>query len=63
MDADAIKGQVVLEPERSRVALRLCPPHRWGCPVIMKLDPEHVAWTCAWCGEVAKSDDVGVRPA
>jgi hypothetical protein len=43
--------------------LRLCPPHRWGCPVIMKLDPEHVAWTCGLCGAVAVSDDPAVRPA
>lgn len=40
-----------------------CPPHRWGCPVIMKLDPEHVAWTCGRCGAIATSDDPIVRPA
>jgi hypothetical protein len=34
-----------------------CPPHDWGCPVIMKLDPEHVAWTCRRCGAIATSAD------
>jgi hypothetical protein len=43
--------------------LPVCPPHAWGCPVIMKADPEHVAWTCARCGEITTSADVGVRPA
>ena len=43
--------------------LRLCPPHRWGCPVIMELDPEQVAWTCGQCGLIAVSDDLAVRPA
>jgi hypothetical protein len=43
--------------------LALCPPHRWDCPVIMKLDPEHVAWTCARCGSVATTEDPGVSPA
>jgi hypothetical protein len=38
-------------------ALQLCPPHEWGCPVIMKLEPELVAWTCARCGEMAKAPD------
>ena len=40
-----------------------CPPHRWGCPVIMKLDPEHVAWTCGRCGAIATTEDLAVRPA
>jgi hypothetical protein len=31
---------------------RFCPPHRWGCPVVMKLDPDSVAWTCAGCGSI-----------
>jgi hypothetical protein len=43
--------------------LQLCPPHAWGCPVIMKLDPEHVAWTCGRCGAIAKTGDPAVRPA
>ena len=43
--------------------LRLCPPHRWGCPVTMKLHPEHVAWTCGQCGTIATSDSHEVRPA
>jgi hypothetical protein len=30
-----------------------CPPHAWGCPVVMKLDPRSVAWTCAGCGAIA----------
>jgi hypothetical protein len=43
--------------------LALCPPHEWGCPVIMKLDPEHVAWTCGRCGAIATTDDARERPA
>jgi len=30
-----------------------CPPHMWGCPVVMKVDPRSVAWTCASCGAIA----------
>ncbi len=43
--------------------LRLCPPHRWGCPVVMKVDPEHVAWTCGRCGLVRATSDVSVTPS
>jgi hypothetical protein len=43
--------------------LALCRSHDWRCPVIMKLDPEHVGWTCARCGAIATSDDPAVRPA
>jgi hypothetical protein len=43
--------------------LALCPPHEWRCPVIMKLDPDHAAWTCARCGAIATTDDPAVRPA
>jgi hypothetical protein len=43
--------------------LRVCPPHRWGCPVVMELDPDHVAWTCGLCGVIATTDDPAVRPA
>jgi len=43
--------------------LQFCPPHAWGCPVIMKLDPEHVAWTCRRCGTIATTADPAVRPA
>jgi hypothetical protein len=32
---------------------RECPPHDWRCPVIMKTNPDHVAWTCAVCGAIA----------
>jgi hypothetical protein len=46
-------------PEQSS----LCPPHAWRCPVIMKLDPDHVAWTCARCGAMGLSDDLALRPA
>jgi hypothetical protein len=42
--------------------LQPCPPHAWASPVIMKLDPEHVAWTCARCGAIATTDDPSVRP-
>ncbi len=40
-----------------------CPPHAWGCPVIMKTDPDHVAWTCGRCGAIAVSDDPADKPA
>jgi len=55
--------QVLLDPELRTPVFILCPSLRWGCPVIMELDPEHVAWTCGRCGLVATSDDLGVRPA
>ncbi len=42
--------------------LALCPPHRWDCPVFMKLDPGHVGWTCARCGTIATTRDPGVSP-
>jgi hypothetical protein len=42
--------------------LALCPPHRWDCPVIMKLDPGQVGWTCARCGAIATTRDPGIRP-
>ena len=40
-----------------------CRSHAWGCPVIMKTDPEHVAWTCRRCGAITITDDPAVRPA
>jgi hypothetical protein len=43
--------------------LALCPPHAWGCPVVMKVDPERVAWTCGRCGEIATTADHASRPA
>lgn len=43
--------------------LQPCPPHQWGCPVVMKLDPEHVAWTCRRCGAIALTDGPAVKPA
>jgi hypothetical protein len=43
--------------------LQPCPPHVWGCPKVMKVDPEHVAWTCERCGAIALTSDPSVRPA
>ena len=43
--------------------LRTCPPHEWRCPVVMKVDPAHVAWTCSLCGAIATSDDMAAKPA
>jgi hypothetical protein len=43
--------------------LQMCPEHAWSCPKVMKLDPEHVAWTCERCGAIAMSDHPAVRPA
>jgi hypothetical protein len=31
--------------------------------VIMKLDPERVAWTCAVCGVIATTTDPSVKPS
>jgi hypothetical protein len=53
----------VLDRSADEAPRALCPPHDWRCPVIMKLDPEHVAWTCARCGAMALSDDLALRPA
>jgi hypothetical protein len=39
-----------------------CPPHAWGCPVVMKLDPRSVAWTCAGCGAIVTVPDGGPPP-
>ncbi len=27
-------------------------PHRWQCPVIMKTDPDFIAYTCSQCGAI-----------
>lgn len=43
--------------------LQPCPPRAWDSPVIMKLDPEHVAWTCSRCGAIAVTTDPASRPA
>jgi hypothetical protein len=43
--------------------LQPCPPHEWDCPVIMKLDPDHVAWTCRRCGAICLTDDLSIKPA
>ena len=42
--------------------LQLCPPHDWRCPVVVKLDPCDVAWTCARCGSIT-TEDQAARPA
>jgi hypothetical protein len=39
----------------------VCPPHLWGCPVVMKVDPRSVAWTCASCGAIVTTA-VGAEP-
>lgn len=38
-----------------------CRIHAWVCPVIMKTDPDRVAWTCARCGAVC-TKGIGERP-
>jgi len=43
--------------------LQGCPPHAWGCPKVMKLDPDYVAWTCGRCGAIATTGDPAVKPA
>jgi hypothetical protein len=51
-----------MDHERSRTE-RNCPPHAWGCPVVMKLDPRSVAWTCAGCGAIITAPVGGPPPA
>jgi hypothetical protein len=41
---------------------RACPPHAWDCPVLMKLDPRSVAWTCAKCGAIVTVPVGAPRP-
>lgn len=45
-----------LHPERH------CSPHTWDCPVLMKLDPSAVAWTCAGCGAIVTAPVGAPRP-
>jgi hypothetical protein len=49
-----------MDHERIRTE-RSCPPHTWGCPVVMKIDPRSVAWTCAGCGAIVTAP-VGAPP-
>jgi hypothetical protein len=42
--------------------LVLCPPHQWRCPVVTKVEPHHVAWTCVRCGALGVSDDLATGP-
>jgi hypothetical protein len=41
---------------------RHCPPHTWDCPVLMKLDPLAVAWTCGSCGAIVTTPVGAPRP-
>lgn len=41
---------------------RDCPPHGWACPVLMKLDPQSVAWTCKRCGAIVRTPVGAPRP-
>jgi hypothetical protein len=47
--------------ERHRQA-RSCPPHAWECPVLTKLDPLAIAWTCAGCGAIVNAPVGAPRP-
>jgi hypothetical protein len=38
-------------------------PHDWNCPVLMKLAPDSVAWTCANCGAIVTTPVGAARPA
>jgi len=51
---DLTLNGTVLAPllREHRPPSRDCPPHAWGCPVVMKVDPRSVAWTCASCGAI-----------
>lgn len=39
-----------------------CSAHHWRCPIVSKLDIDHVTWTCAHCGATAISVDAATRP-
>ncbi|HWF74401.1 MAG TPA: hypothetical protein VG186_13720 [Solirubrobacteraceae bacterium] len=39
-----------------------CPPHTWDCPVVMKLDPLALAWTCGSCGAITTTPIGMPRP-
>jgi hypothetical protein len=41
---------------------RSCPPHTWDCPVLTKLDPSAVAWTCSSCGAIVNAPAGALRP-
>ncbi|HLW96666.1 MAG TPA: hypothetical protein VKS25_14920 [Solirubrobacteraceae bacterium] len=59
-----LNGHAVVPRLRERAShAQSCPPHRWGCPVVMKLDPRSVAWTCASCGAIVTTPDAAVPPA
>jgi len=34
--------------------VQVCPPHEWGCPIVAKLAPDEVTWTCRRCGAIAR---------
>jgi hypothetical protein len=55
-EADLVSA---LEPDRND---RSCPPHTWECPVLTKLDPLAIAWTCADCGEIVTAPVGAPRP-
>jgi hypothetical protein len=47
-----LNGTVLAARVREHHPPSSCPPHAWGCPVVMKVDPRSVAWTCAHCGAI-----------
>jgi len=53
----------VRRPLQTTPLSRTCPPHVWRCPVIMKRDPDHVAWTCSGCGAIARAPIGGGPPS
>ncbi len=57
-------NQSVLESARRAPSLnsRTCPPHTWDCPVVTKLDPSAVAWTCSTCGAIVNAPVGAPRP-
>ena len=40
-----------------------CSTHTWACPVLMKLDPNAIAWTCSVCGAIHSTPVGAPRPA
>lgn len=38
--------------------VQVCPPHEWGCPIVAKLAPDEVTWTCRRCGAITRGSAV-----
>jgi hypothetical protein len=48
--------------DKAAARARSCPPHAWDCPVLTKLDPLAITWTCARCGHLMTTPVGAPRP-